>query len=354
MRINSLRLTNYRNHEKLDLVFDKKTLLIQGPNGSGKTNILEAIHLLSTTKSVKAAFDIELIHHNSDFCRIDAQITATHEPKTLEMIIKRNNNYDNTSSKTVKLNGVSKALFKFAGTLTSVMFSPDDITMLTGSPSIRRKYIDSILFQIDSRYKQAYSKYQKALKGRNKLLEMIRETGKGYNLIDLWEENLCTEANIIQSKRSELFNYLSSEIIKYEKLINGNNSKINIEFVQSEVNSELLKSTRQKEIYAGKTLFGPHRDDFLVLLNGYSVGSYSSRGQQRAVLLALKFCEIDYIEEVTKDRPILLLDDIFSELDINHRNNILSIIEKQQTLVTSSEDLDLIRQGFESKYKIGE
>lgn len=352
MRINSLKLINFRNHTKLELNLEQNTLLIQGANGSGKTNILEAIHLLSTIKSVKAEVDVELIEHTKDFCRLDADITTSNETKTLELIIKRHNGSDNTSVKTVKINGVSKALFKFAGTLTSVMFSPDDIAVLTGSPSIRRKYIDSILFQIDNSYKQAYAKYQKALKGRNKLLEMIRETGKGHSLIDLWEDNLCTQAEIIQEKRSELFTYLAIEITKYEKLINGKDSKISIEFIQNKIDKTLLEQTRQKEIYAGKTLYGPHRDDFMIYLNRYSVGSYSSRGQQRAVLLALKFCEIDYIEMMTEDRPVLLLDDIFSELDETHRTNILTTVEKQQTIVTTSEELDQIKRSFGSIYRI--
>lgn len=347
MRINSLKLVNFRNHAKLELAFEQNTLLIQGANGSGKTNILESIHLLSTTKSVKSEYDSEMIMHTKDFCRLEAQTETEEDNKKLELIIKKNSTFDNASSKTVKINGVAKALHKFAGTMTSVLFSPDEITMLTGSPAVRRKYIDSILYQIDSDYKQAHTKYQKALKGRNKLLEMIRETGKGHNLIELWEENLCTEAQVIQTKRRVLFNYLAKEIRKYEKLINGKNSKISIELQQSLIDKDLLKQTRQKEIYAGKTLYGPHRDDFTIRLNDYSVSSFASRGQQRAVLLALKFCEISYIQDSIGSRPILLLDDIFSELDLIHRTNILSILGNQQTVITSSEELPELRQNFD-------
>lgn len=347
MRINSLKLSNFRNHEKRELAFPQNTILIQGANGSGKTNILEAIHLLATTKSVKSEYDAEMIMHDKDFCRLDADIESQEDSNKLELIIKKSTLFENASTKTVKVNGVAKALHKFAGTMNSVLFSPDEITMLTGSPAIRRKYIDSILYQIDSDYKQAHVKYQKALKGRNKLLEMIRETGKGHNLIELWEENLCGEAAVIQTKRATLFNYLTNEIKKYEMLINGKNSTISIELVQSLIDKDLLKHSRQKEIYAGKTLYGPHRDDFNVYLNNYSVARFSSRGQQRAVLLALKFCEIDFIQSSIGARPILLLDDIFSELDLVHRTNILSIMGLQQTIVTSSEELPDIKAHFE-------
>jgi DNA replication and repair protein RecF len=346
MRINSLILTNFRNHAKLELAFEHSTTLIQGINGSGKTNILEAIHLLSTTKSVRSEYDSETIMHTKDFCRLEAQTDSGEDSKRLELIIKKSSTLDNTSSKTVKINGVAKALHRFAGTMTSVLFSPDEITILTGSPSMRRRYIDSILYQIDTDYKQAHTKYQKALKGRNKLLEMIRETGKGQNLIDLWEENLCTEARIIQTKRAALFKYLTEEIRNYEKLINGKNSKITLELIQSLIDKDFLKQSRQKEIYAGKTLYGPHRDDFRISLNDYSVSNFASRGQQRAVLLALKFCELSYIQKSVGSKPLLLLDDIFSELDLNHRTNILSIIGNQQTIVTSSEELPELRQDF--------
>lgn len=348
MKINSLKIQNYRNHEKREFDLKYKTILIQGSNGSGKTNILEAIHLLSTTKSVRAEYDLDMIMHTKDFCKLEAQTDLDEAQTKLELTIKKNSKFENTSNKTVKINGVAKALYKFAGRFTSVLFTPDDISMLTGSPSIRRKYIDSILYQTDSEYKQAHLKYQKALKGRNKLLEMIRETGKGDSLIELWEENLCNEAVIIQDKRLKLFNYLKEEIKKYEKLINGRNSKIHIDFIQSVIDTNFLKQSRQKEIYAGKTLYGPHRDDFNTYLNDYLVASFASRGQQRAVLLALKFCEIDYIQVSTGTRPILLLDDIFSELDQIHRTNIISVMAAQQTIVTSSETLPDIKHEFDS------
>lgn len=344
MNLQTLNLINFRNHSKATFEFKGQNALIFGPNGSGKTNILEAIHLLSTTKSIKAEYDLEMIKHNSDFCRVDAIIDNEQEQK-LELVIKKLHTDEHTSSKTVKINGVAKALNKFAGTLNSVLFSPDEIAVLTGSPSGRRKYIDSIFFQTDPRYKKAHSEYQKALRGRNKILETIRETGRGKDLIELWEEKLVNTANILQAARSGFFNFVSIELKKYERIVNGENVAIEVEFMQSLVDYQIYAQNRQKEIYAGKTLYGPHRDDFDIKLNGYSVANFGSRGQQRAVLLALKLCEMDFIQKANSKRPILLLDDIFSELDENHRNNVMEIINLQQTIVTTSEELTM-RQSF--------
>ncbi len=338
MKLHNLQLTNFRNHSKATFGFDGQNTLIFGANGSGKTNILEAIHLLSTTKSIKAEFDAEMINHEQNFCRLDALITNDEEKK-LELIIKKLTTTDHTSSKTVKLNGVSRALNKFAGNLNSVLFSPDEIAVLTGSPSGRRKYIDSIFFQTDQKYKKAHSEYQKAMRGRNKILETIRETGRGRDLIELWEEKLCTTANVLQTSRQQLFSFFAVELKKYEKIVNGDKVEIKVDFIQSYVDQAVFAGNRQKEIYAGKTLYGPHRDDFDILLNGYSVANFGSRGQQRAVLLALKLCEMDFIETANGERPILLLDDIFSELDERHRANVLNIMDLQQTIVTTSEEL---------------
>jgi DNA replication and repair protein RecF len=340
MILNNLHLTNFRNHSKANFDFNGNNTLIFGANGSGKTNILEAIHLISTTKSIKAEYDSEMINHEADFCRVDALIDNEHEQK-LELVIKKLNTGEHTSSKTVKINGVAKALNKFAGSLNSVLFSPDEIAVLTGSPSGRRKYIDSIFFQTDQKYKKAHAEYQKALRGRNKILETIRETGRGKDLIELWEEKLASTADILQTARLGLFEFFSIELKKYEKIVNGENVEIKVDFVQSYVNKEVYALNRQKEIYAGKTLYGPHRDDFDIKLNGYSVASFGSRGQQRAVLLALKLCEMDYIEKANGERPILLLDDIFSELDEGHRNSVVSIMDLQQTIVTTSETLSV-------------
>jgi len=338
MKLSALQLRNFRNHLNATYEFNKGNTLIFGPNGSGKTNILEAIHLLSTTKSVKAEYDLEMINHTTDFCRLDATIVSEQE-KSLELIIKRLNSTGHNSTKTVKLNGVARALNQFAGNLTSVLFSPDEIAILTGSPSGRRKYLDSIFFQTDQKYKKAHAEYHKALRGRNKILETIRETGRGRDLIEVWEEKLSFTASILQTARQELFKHFAVELKKYEKIVNGEKVDINVNFIQSYVDKEVYAKNRQTEIYAAKTLYGPHRDDFEILLNGYSVASFGSRGQQRAVLLALKLCEIDYIELANGDRPILLLDDIFSELDEIHRNNVFKIMDLQQTIVTTSETL---------------
>src|SRR3989344_1429584 len=340
MKLSKLKLTNFRNHKNLELKFSENATLITGPNGSGKTNILEAIHLLATTNSLRTHYDREMISHDEKFARIEAEIKPNGGKKTLEMLITKSEQFQNMSSKKVKIDKVNKSLSDFAGTINTVLFTPHDIEMLTQPPSIRRKYLDLLFFQIDREYKRTHSQYIKAVRQRNKILEKIRDLGTGGDEIEYWTEKVLSMGRLLQAKRRVFFTFVQEEIHKHTEKLNADGGKYEIHYDISEINEERLKKYETAEIASAQTLVGPHRDDFIIKLNGFDLASFGSRGQKRTTLLALKLCEIDFINEHLDRRPILLLDDIFSELDHPHRKAVINIIDLQQTIITSAEDLD--------------
>ena len=342
MRINTLSLKNYRNHTNLKISFEEKTTIILGPNGAGKTNILEAINLLATSKSPRAHYDREMINHTAPFAKVSAQI-STDDTYELEMNIIKSELYQNTASKQVKINGVKKPLSKFAGILNTVIFLPTDTVFLLGQPASRRDYFDSVLYQISQDYQESAKTYAKAVRQRNKLLENIRETGKGKDLIEIWDDKIIKHGKIIQDFRQNFTEYVQKHLNQHFYKLDQNHKNIEFEYHQSEISQERVDKYKDKEIYAARTLIGPHRDDFEIKMEKFDVSSFGSRGQQRSVVLALKMCEIDFLASKNGVRPILLLDDIFSELDENHKQAVFEIVDLQQTIITSAEDVGSIK-----------
>ncbi|MDC0448997.1 DNA replication and repair protein RecF [bacterium] len=340
MQINTLRLQNYRNHKNLELEFDPKITLIVGPNGTGKTNILESIYLLSTVKSPRTRYDRDLIKHKHKFCTINANILSDGEEYILDVQVIGSEKFENASVKKVKVNRVAKSHRSFNTMFNAVLFMPEDIRILTGSPSKRRHYMDFTLAQIDYTYKKAHTNYLKALRQRNKLLHIIRETGRGHNQIEFWNEKLVQNGQYIQNKRQEMMDFFGKAMKTNGNNILKNGNEIKLEYLKNEIGYKRMAKYRNKELGAGTTLIGPHRDDFEISLGGHPISQFGSRGQQRSVLLALKLAEIEFIEKVIGEKPVLLLDDIFSELDDMHKKQVTKTITQQQTIITSTNVLD--------------
>lgn len=335
MLIKNLVLKNFRNHQDLFIEFDNNLTLIFGENGLGKTNILEAIHLLSTTKSLRSEYDKDLIKYDNEFLIIKSKIKNSEDEKILELSVAKNNEFGNKSSKKVKINSVPKSLSNFGGTLKSVIFTPADLDLIFSSPSARRKYLDSIFYQISHSYKKSILDYTKALKQRNKLLETIRETGRGREQLEFWTNFLIKEGEIIQRERSKFFNYLNENTDSLYEKLNLNNFEIKFDYLKNEISKSNFEVYEDKELMLGTTLIGPHKDDFKITMNQKDISMFGSRGQQRMSLTSLKILELDYIYNQTGEKPILLLDDIFSELDEKHKKAILELINEQQTIITS-------------------
>jgi DNA replication and repair protein RecF len=337
MQIKTLKLTNYRNHKKFAAEFDEQITVIMGANAVGKTNLLESIYMLSSTRSFKAKYDRDVINHREDFARIEGTISNGEEDKELEIFIQKNQNFKNASIKKAKINKVTKSLQKFVGTLKAVLFSPEDIEILMGSPSSRRKYMDLVLYQINPQYKKTHSEYIQAVRQRNKLLEKISETGRGMDELGFWNTKIVQNGISIQYHREKMIDYLKKGVLSYGVDLNNTGTKINIKYLKSEINFERLHEYQAKEIASRNTLIGPHRDDIEIQLNDFNVAEFGSRGQQRSAILALKLAETDYFETETGKRPILLLDDVFSEFDEKHKEAVTNTINRQQTIVTTTQ-----------------
>jgi DNA replication and repair protein RecF len=335
MLIKNLTLRNFRNHENIQIDFDPKLTFIYGENGLGKTNILEAIHLLSSTKSLRSEYDKDLILHEQKFLKINSQIENSDDKFNLELTVEKSNDFGNKSIKKVKINNVPKSLSNFGGILKSVIFTPADLDLIFSSPSSRRKYLDSIFYQISHNYKKSVLDYTKALKQRNKLLEIIKETGSGREQLEFWTNFLIKEGQIIQNERQRFFDFLNENIISLNEKLELKDFEIQFKYLKNEISKTNFEVYESKELMLGTTLIGPHKDDFEIFLNRKDVSQFGSRGQQRMTLTALKILELDFIFQTTNEKPILLLDDIFSELDEKHKNAVLKLVNEQQTIITS-------------------
>ena len=340
MRIKNIRLKNFRNHKDFDIQFDGDTTLIYGHNGAGKTNILEAIHMLSISKSPRAKYDKDTIHHSSEFTSLESYIEKADEEILLQLIIAKTNDQTNTSSKKVKVNGVPRTQSKFIGNLHTSLFTPEDLRLITGSPTRRRLYINSILIQTDDEYKTQITEYKKIVKRRNKLLETIKKFNTGHSQLSFWNEKLLHYGAAIQNKRQMFLEEINSTIQNHLIVLDPKLTT-EVTYAPSTLSAKRLEDLQQYEINSQRTLIGPHRDNFEIKLNQYNAGQFSSRGQKRTLLLALKLSELDYFVKELGTRPILLLDDIFSELDQTHKAAVEDIIGQQQTIITSAEPFNI-------------
>ncbi len=337
--IKSINLINFRNFKRKVIDFSQKVTVILGPNASGKTNILEALFLLSTGKSFKANIEEEMIGYKSSIARLRS--TSYDGQASLEVVITRGDN--DWPRKKLMVNGVPKRLIDFAGNFKVVLFGPWDLDLVTQSPSLRRRFLDSTLSQVDREYRRAILSYEKGLRQRNRLLFRIREEGLSRGQLLFWSQLLIKNGDYISGKREELINFINSKG-------DLNNTMFEITYDRSSISEGRLKQYAEEEIAAAATLVGPHRDDFLFKIQvnkkeTRDLAIYGSRGEQRMGTLWLKLRELAFIEEKTRsassgqaEKPTLLLDDILSELDHPHRDVVLSIIGNQQTIITTADE----------------
>ncbi|HPD73861.1 MAG TPA: DNA replication and repair protein RecF [Patescibacteria group bacterium] len=336
MKIKNLALINFRNHQDLKINFDDNTTMITGDNGSGKSTILESIYILSVGRLRTSKYDRDLIQYDKDFCTVRANIQTKEDDLEMELQIIKSEKFDNASTKKAKINKVVKSIQYFTGVFNSVLFSPSDIQLITGSPSERRKYVDNILSQIDLEYKRSLNNYLQAIRQRNKLLENINKGFGGQNEIGFYTDQILNHGKAIQEKRLKMFEDIGPIVSKYGKDLNNKKTDLKINYRKNEISEERLNEYKSREIAAMTTLLGPHRDDFEILFDGHDISNFGSRGEQRSCVLSLKIAEMEFIEKKKGDKPVLLLDDIFSELDGKHQEAVTNCIENNQTILTST------------------
>lgn len=332
MIIRSLSLSNFRNFSNKKIEFDPKLTVIIGPNGSGKSNILEAVGLLAATRLRRVDTDLDMVKFGQSDAKIGAEVSQSQSGKsklTINFQVVDERNF----KKAFFVDSLKKRWIDFTNHLAIIEFAPNDLELISGSPSIRRHHIDSLLAPLDRDYWRASSNYGKVVVRRNKVLQRIREGQAKKTELDFWDERLLEHAKFLTRARAEFFEFVN--------FVNSERGGYSWDLKQSIVTPEKLADNRDRDIAAGVTLSGPHRDDFMFIFRKKNLEFFGSRGEQRMAVLALKLAELEYFASKKGSRPVLALDDIFSELDWEHREAVLGIIEKQQTIITAAESESL-------------
>ncbi len=345
MIIKSIKLEHFRNYESLDLDFEKGTNILYGDNAQGKTNVLEAIYLSATTKSHKGSKDKEIVNFDKEEAHIRTILDKEGMEYRVDMHLRKN------KSKGIAINGqpIKKAA-DLIGLLNVVFFSPEDLSIIKNGPSERRKFVDMELFQIDKYYLYNLNQYNKIINQRNKLLKDFYHNSDLNETLQVWNMQLVTYGNQIIRRREMFVEQLNEIIYDIHKNLSGGKEELKVVYEPnvSEDNFEAkLKASQEKDIKLKMTSAGPHRDDFCFMVNGVDIRKYGSQGQQRTAALSLKLAEIELVKKVTGDKPVLLLDDVLSELDSHRQNYLLNNIGDIQTMITCTGLDEFINNRFE-------
>src|SRR6266704_586728 len=372
-----LSLKDFRNYKQLDLPLERGLFLFQGENAQGKTNLLEAVAMLATSNSFHASSDREIVnwHAPDHIARIAASVDRQGGEVKIEIVAIDPTPPENGSTgnagvrgsgasgahfnlspnerqrKRIKINSAPKRAIDLIGLVTVVLFSPNDLSLVDGSPEERRRFLDRGLCQIQPHYCQALQKYRKIIAQRSALLKRIRENQEDPRMLDFLDEKLTELATMITFERRRMVDSLNQHVDELQAIISGGREHLTIIYRPSffiepawdtmktlQNYREQLLEARRKEIRQGVCLLGPHRDDLEFLVNGVNMLTYGSRGQQRTVALASKLGELAFMRTVTGEEPILLLDDVFSELDFSRREYLLrQVLRHEQVLITATD-----------------
>ncbi len=339
MILKQLKLTNFRNYSKIDQKFKGKVTVLVGDNAQGKSNFLESIFFLSTGKSPKAEADAELVKSDESVLRVEGELdndtTLEIAMQLLDAEVDEFGEKKELLQKRVKVNGVARRLADYSTNLAAILFTPADINLVTGTPSNRRYHIDITLSQIDRGYKKAHSNYGDVVARRNRILKSIKEGTAHLDELDYWSNQMVELGEIIIKKRRAFFEFLENRPKNF-----GN---FQFHYSPNEVTKSRLAQYQSRELGSATSLIGPHRDDFTFLLDERDLAKFGSRGEQRTAILDLKLAEVSFMESIINSRPILLLDDIFSELDEKHREYVIELSKLQQTIIATVEFEDFLK-----------
>ena len=372
MLLERLTLAHYRNYVHLDVRFPEGVIVLQGANAQGKTNLLEAIYLLATTKSSRTRSDADLITWGqtdpfapTPFARITAHVARARGPVDLEIVVVQDGSdgprpatdtpsapgaTGQTARKRFKVNGVPRRAGEVLGQVNAVLFAPTDVDIVAGSPTLRRRYLDVILCQVHPSYYRALQAYNKVLLQRNSLLRQIREHRQPAATLRFWDEKMVEHGTVVVTQRAEAVAHLAESAAEMHGRVSGGRERLQMTYVSSlpleggaaagvrgAFEAELA-AQHARELAAGVSLVGPHRDDLGFAVGGVDVTLFGSRGQQRSVALAIKLAELAYIRREAGEWPILLLDDATSELDAMRRAAVLELArEHPQVFLTTTE-----------------
>ena len=338
MKLEILKLTNFRNYSKISFQPSENINILYGKNGSGKTNIVEAIYILALTKSFRTLNDKNLIKKNEDFFKINGHFSNANLKNEFKIVL-------DSKGKTVFIDGDKiRLLSDYISKINVILFSPSDLKIIKDSPSVRRKYLNIEISQYDKNYLFYLNDYNKLLKQRNSYIKQISlNFNNSFEYLDILTKELINKGLKVYEYRQKFIDKINEILGRYYLKI-ASSSEIFIKFKShfkgksEEDLMEIYKKNRMREINFGKTLIGVHIDDFEIYLQGNSIRDFGSEGQQKNAIISLKFAELEILKQKNYIYPILILDDIFSELDNEKINNILNIIpEEIQAFITTTE-----------------
>ena len=332
MKIESLKLKNFRNYDLLSVNFDESTNIFYGDNAQGKTNILEAVYVSGTTKSHRGTKDKDLIRFGIDESHIETVVKKNGIKYQIDMHLKKN------SPKGIAINKIPiKKASELFGIINIVFFSPEDLNIIKNGPGERRRFIDLELSQLDKVYLSNLSNYNRIVNQRNHLLKDIGYDEAKLQTLDIWDMQLILYGSKIIERRKTFIREINKIISGIHKKLTGNKETIQIIYEPSNGQSTLeqaLNKNKQKDLKIKSTSVGPHRDDIAFMAGNIDIRKYGSQGQQRTAALSLKLAEIELVKQSINDTPVLLLDDVLSELDKHRQNYLLDSIHDIQTLIT--------------------
>lgn len=352
MYVDLLKLKNFRNYEDLEIHFSDRINIIHGDNAQGKTNILEAIYLAATTKSHRGSKDKDIILFNKDDSHIRLNLKKRDVGHRIDMHLRK------AKPKGVAIDGIpirkSTELF---GLINIIIFSPEDLSIVKNGPGERRRFMDMEICQISRIYYSNLLRFSKILDQRNNLLKQIYFKPEIKETLDTWDEQLVDTGKTIIKERRNFIGMMNDIIQDIHNSLSSGKEKIELIYepnVEEDKFLKVLKEKRKLDLKNSVTMTGPQRDDFAVMINGNDVRVYGSQGQQRTAALSLKLAEIEIVKKVINDNPILLLDDVMSELDSQRRDALLETMNDIQTIITCTGYDDFIRQriSVDKIYKI--
>lgn len=345
MIIKSLELADFRNYDSLNICFSGGTNILYGNNAQGKTNILEAIYLSSTTKSHKGSKDKDIINFHKEEAHIRVLLEKDGIDNRIDMHLRK------SKSKGIAINGQKiKKAAELLGLLNVVFFSPEDLNIIKNGPAERRRFVDMELCQLDSFYLYNLNHYNKIVNQRNKLLKDMYFQPELKDTLNIWDSQLISFGSKIMERRNLFVKQLNEIIFEIHRKLSGNQEDLLVCYepnVTIENYEDSLRMNQERDVKLKQTTVGPHRDDFSFLVGKIDIRKFGSQGQQRTAALSLKLSEIELVKKVTKYNPVLLLDDVLSELDSNRQNHLLNSIGDIQTIITCTGLDEFVNNRFE-------
>jgi DNA replication and repair protein RecF len=342
MIVKSLELKDYRNYSDLSMQFYNGTNILYGENAQGKTNILEAIYLCGTTKSHRGSKDRETIRFEAEEAHVRIVLEKNQIPHRIDLHIKKN------KAKGVAIDGIPiKKQGELFGMLNLVFFSPEDLYIIKNGPAERRRFLDLELCQLDKIYLNNLTNYNKALEQRNNLLKQIVNNRNLLDTLYIWDDKLIEYGRKIIDTRENFIFRLNELVGEIHRRLTGGKEELTLQYEPNVKSSEFenrLKHSREKDLLLKMTHVGPHRDDLCFLLGTVDIRKYGSQGQQRTAALSCKLAEIELVKSIIKENPILLLDDVLSELDRQRQTHLLNSIGDIQTIITCTGLEEFINQ----------